>query len=86
MIVNVENFNCGIAAINENSAIALGNTKTVDVKMAWLEKFGMQTWMGRILLKKHFLLRKRFLEIALFDIRSQSLAQWKNIHTELSLG
>jgi len=71
--------------VNKNSAVALGNTETVNSKMSRFEQFGVQTCVSGILLKKRLLFDECLCKIMLLDIRNKSLAKRKNSHKELVL-
>lgn len=54
MVVNINDFNGRISAINKNHPIFLGETKAIEAQMFRLKNFRMQTRMKGVILKKKF--------------------------------
>lgn len=68
MIVDVNDFDFAIIAINENRAILLTNAEAVDFKMFRFQNFHMQAWIKRSCFKNQFLLFKSLGKIMRFKI------------------
>ena len=68
MVVNINDFNGKVSAINKNHPIFLGEAKAIEAQMLRLKNFRIQARMKWIIFKKKFLFFKSFVQLAFFKI------------------
>lgn len=72
MVVDINDFNGRISAINKNHPIFLSEAKAIEAQMLRLKNFRAQARMERIFFKKEFLFFKSFLQLAFFKISEKT--------------
>lgn len=84
MVVDINDFNGRISAINKNYPIFLSEAKIIEAQMLRLKNFRAQARMERIFFKKEFLFLKSFLQLAFFKISEKTFIKRQNFHKILA--
>lgn len=84
VVVDINNFNSAVTAVNKNRPVAAGDTKAVNPQVPRLEHFGVKAGMERVCFKQSLLFFEPGSQPAFLQIHNETLAKRANLHRLLN--